>query len=359
MLAGRRRKASRCRHVRPRGGTTGGEGAVTQQPRNLLTDVAGIRVGHAEDPGLASGVTVILFDEPVVAAADLRGGGPGTRETALLDPACTVQRIDAIALSGGSAFGLDAAGGVQAYLRELGRGYAVGAARVPIVPGAILFDLLNGGDKAWGRYSPYRDLAYAAAQRAGAEFPLGSVGAGLGALTVNFKGGVGSAAAVGRDGVAVAALAVVNAAGSAVVGDGPWFWAAAYEQNGEFGAHGFPPVVPPGALESRTKGALRMNTTLVVVATDAQVTKAQAQRIAIMAQDGMARAVHPVHSPLDGDILFLAATGARPLGDSVFALTALGTAAAHVVARAIARGVFEATALAVPGTVPGYRERFP
>ncbi len=145
-------------------------------PRNLLTDIPGIRVGHADDARLASGVTAIVFDAPLVVAVDVRGGGPGTRETDLLDPARTIERIDAIALSGGSAFGLDAASGVQAYLRSIGRGYVVGTARVPLVPGAILFDLLNGGNKDWGRYPPYRELAYAAAEGAGADFALGSVG---------------------------------------------------------------------------------------------------------------------------------------------------------------------------------------
>src|SRR5260221_14172209 len=155
-------------------------------PRNLLTDIPGVRVGHRDDACPASGVTAILFDEPFVTAVDIRGGGPGTRETDLLDPARTVERIDAIALSGGSAFGLDAASGVQAYLRSIGRGYVVGTARVPLVPGAILFDLLNGGNKDWGRYPPYRELAYAAAGGAGADFALGSVGAGLGPTPVNF-----------------------------------------------------------------------------------------------------------------------------------------------------------------------------
>ena len=228
---------------------------MTPGPRNLLTDIAGIRVGHADDARLASGVTAIVFDQPAVVSVDVRGGGPGTRETDLLDPARTVDRIDAIALSGGSAFGLDAPGGLQACLRSIGRGYAVGTARVPLVPGAILFDLLNGGDKEWGRYPPYRELGFAAAQAAGADFALGSVGAGLGATTVNLKGGIGSASAVIEGGFTVAALAAVNAAGSVVVGDGPWFWAAPFEQNGEFGGRGFPATVPPAALLPRTKGA--------------------------------------------------------------------------------------------------------
>jgi D-aminopeptidase len=331
---------------------------VTQDRRNLLTDIAGIRVGHADDARLASGVTVILIDEPVIAAVDVRGGGPGTRETDLLDPARTVAHVDAIVFSGGSAFGLDAAGGAQAYLRSIGRGYAVRTARVPIVPCAILFDLLHGGDKNWGRYPPYRDLAYTASESAAADFRLGSVGAGLGATTVNFKGGVGSASAYTDAGFAVGALAVVNAAGSTVVGDGPWFWAAPYEEGGEFGGHGFPAQLPPRALASRTKGELRMNTTLVAVATDAALTKAQAKHLAVMAQDGLARALFPVHTPLDGDTVFAAATGARTLDRPLAELTALGSTAAQVVARAIARGVYEAKALDLPGAAPAYRTAF-
>jgi D-aminopeptidase len=327
-------------------------------PRNLLTDVPGLRVGHAQDDRLGSGVTCVLFDEAAVVSADVRGGGPGTRDVELLDPARTVERIDAIALSGGSAFGLDAGAGVQAYLREHGRGYAVGSARVPIVPGAVLFDLLNGGDKAWGRYPPYRELGYAAAAAAGEDFALGSVGAGTGATTVNFKGGVGSASAV-TEGFTIGALAAVNAVGSVTIGDGPWFWAAPYEQADEFGAHGLPPTVSPEALLPRTKGAVRMNTTLAVVATDALLTKAQANRLAVTAQDGLARAIMPVHTPLDGDIVFAAATGRRPLADPVFDLMRLGALAAHVVARAVARGVYAATALRFPGALPGYRDKFP
>src|SRR6202171_4786894 len=193
--------------------------------RNLITDIPGLRVGHAGDSKLGSGTTVVVFDQAVVASVDVRGGGPGTRETALLDPALTVEGIDAIVLSGGSAFGLDSASGVQAYLREQGRGLRIGDALVPIVPGAIMFDLLNGGDKNWGRYPPYRELAYEAAKNAGAVFALGSVGAGLGATTVTLKGGLGSAWAMTRGGITVGALAVVNAVGSTVVGDGPHFWA--------------------------------------------------------------------------------------------------------------------------------------
>jgi len=282
--------------------------------RNLITDVAGVKVGHADDARLASGVTAIVFDEPAVASIDVRGGGPGTREADLLDPATTVERIDAIALSGGSAFGLDASGGVQAWLREQGRGFAVGDALVPIVPGAILFDLLAGGDKNWGRFSPYRDLGYAAAAACATEFALGSVGAGLGSTIVDLKGGLGSASAT-IDGITVGAVAAVNAVGSAVIGGGPWFWAAPFEQNAEFGGRGLPSPFPARALDIVTKGGEPKSTTPVVVATDAMLTKAQAKRLAIMAQTGLARAIYPVHTPLDGDVLFAAATGRIPLAD--------------------------------------------
>jgi L-aminopeptidase/D-esterase-like protein len=331
---------------------------MKMQLRNLITDIPGVRVGHADDARLASGVTAVIFDAPVVASVDVRGGGPGTRETALLDPAQTVEGIDAIVLSGGSAFGLDAASGVQAYLREQGRGFAVREARVPIVPGAILFDLLSGGDKDWGRYPPYRELGYQAAEAAGAECTLGSVGAGLGATTVNFKGGIGCASAVTRAGITVAALAAANAAGSTVIGDGPHFWAAPFEQGNEFGGRGWPQVFASGALAFRSKGAPGANTTLAVITTDAKLTKAQARRLAVMAQSGLSRAIYPVHTPLDGDIVFAAATGAKPLPDPLFALSELGMLAANVLARAVARGVYEATALPFPRALPSWKDKF-
>jgi L-aminopeptidase/D-esterase-like protein len=326
--------------------------------RNLITDVPGLKVGHAEDGKLGSGSTAVIFDEPAVASIDVRGGGPGTRETALLDPAQTVQGIDAIALSGGSAFGLDAASGVQAWLREQGRGFAIRTARVPIVPGAVLFDLLSGGDKKWGRFSPYLELGYAAAAAAGDVFALGSVGAGTGATTVNCKGGIGSASATASDGITVGALAAVNAVGSVLIGAGPWFWAAPFEVGGEFGGRGLPRDFPPQALVPAMKGGVQENTTLVVVATDAILNKAQAKRLAVMAQSGLSRAIYPVHTPLDGDVVFAAATGRRPLGDEVYGLAGLGALAAHVVARAIARGVFAATTLPLAGAMPSWSDKF-
>ena len=325
--------------------------------RNLITDVPGLKVGHAEDLRLGSGTTVVVFDAPVLASIDVRGGGPGTRESDLLEPGQTIEAIDAITLSGGSAFGLDAASGVQAWLREQGRGFAVRTARVPIVPEAVLFDLLNGGDKNWGRFPPYRDFGYAAAASATTDFALGSVGAGTGATTVNCKGGIGSASAKSVDGCTVGAIAAVNAVGSVIVDDGPWFWAAPFEVDGEFGGCGLPDPFPRN-IKPRIKGGTPENTTLVVVATDAILTKAQAKRVAIMAHSGLSRAIYPAHSPLDGDVVFAASTGRRPLADPITGLTLLGNSAADVVARAIARGVFAATALAVPGALPSWKDKF-
>jgi len=326
--------------------------------RNLITDVPGIKVGHAEDLRLGSGATAIIFDQPAAASIDVRGGGPGTRETALLDPAQTVEGIDAITLAGGSAFGLDAASGVQAWLKEQGRGFAVRTARVPIVPAAILFDLLSGGDKDWGRYPPYRELGYAAAAAASPDFPLGSVGAGTGATTVNCKGGIGSASAVTAEGHVVGALAAVNAVGSVTIGDGPWFWASPFERAGEFGGLGWPTSFSEQALKPVTKGSANQSTTLVVVATDAILSKTQAKRLAVMAQSGLSRAIYPVHTPLDGDVVFAASTARKPLTDPFIGLAELGTIAANVVARAIARGVFAATTLPLPSALPSWADLF-
>ncbi|HVX77714.1 MAG TPA: P1 family peptidase [Bradyrhizobium sp.] len=329
--------------------------------KNLLTDIAGVRVGHADNAELGSGVTAVVFDSPVVASMDARGGGPGTREGSLLDPVATVEQINGIALSGGSAFGLEAGGGVQAWLAEQGRGFQIREAVIPLVPGAICFDLLNGGNKAWGRFPPYRDLGYAAAAAAATDFALGSVGAGLGATVADLKGGLGSAAAATPGGVKVAALAVVNAVGSVTVGGGPWFWAAPFEVNGEYGGRGLPASFTAEMLAPRLKGGPMAsaveNTTLAVVVTDAVLTKPQAKRLATMAQTGLARAIYPVHAPLDGDVVFAAATGEKQI-DPLFGLTELGMLAANVTARAIARGVYAATALPFPGALPAWNDRF-
>ena len=326
--------------------------------RNLLTDVAGVTIGHATDLQLGSGVTAIVFDRPAVASGIVLGGAPGSRDTALLDPASTISQVDAFVLSGGSAFGLDAAGGVQAGLRQAGRGFRIGSVLIPIVPQAILMDLLNGGDKDWGLYSPYRDLGYAAFTAAtGGDFALGTVGAGAGATTANLKGGLGSASQRTSRGHVVAAIVAVNAMGSAVIGDGPHFWAAPFEQGAEFGAQGLPAGIAPSDTAMRVKGAATTATTIGAIVTDAILTKAEAHRLSIVAHDGLARAVQPAHLSLDGDTVFAASTGLQPMA-GLEDFMEVCHAAGHVMARAIARGVYEATALPWPGGQPAWRDRF-
>ena len=316
--------------------------------RNLITDVPGLRVGQAQDARLRSGVTVLTADRPFTAAVSVMGGAPGTRETDLLAPDRLVQQVDALVLAGGSAFGLDACSGVADGLRAMGRGFAVGDQRVPIVPGAILFDLLNGGDKGWRR-NPYYDLGAAALAQAGPDFVLGSAGAGYGALTGRLKGGLGSASAVLEDGYRIGALVAVNALGSATVGEGAQFWAAPWELGAEFGGLG---VASRFAPEAEPKPAKRMGeaTTIAIIATDAALTQAECLRLATAAQDGMARALVPSHTLLDGDLVFAAATGDRALADPVADAFRLGHAAASCLARAIARAVY----LAEP--MPGDRQ---
>jgi len=329
------------------------------QGSNTITDVAGVAVGNAHDATLASGVTVAVFDEPVVASVSTLGGAPANRDTACLEPDSTVPGIDAIVLSGGSGYGLDAAGGVQAWLRARGRGFPVGPVTVPIVPQAIVFDLLNGGDKGWGLYPPYRELGHAACEAAGPRFALGSAGGGYGATTVDLKGGLGSASAVTPSGHTVGALVVVNAIGSAIVGAGPHFWAAPWEVDAEFGGLGLPADVAARGRALAWKGGPQPATTIALVATDAMLTKPQARRIAVQANDGLARSLRITHAPMDGDTVFCAATGRAPLGpDPLRALTEIGAMAADVLARAVARGVYEATALPFPGATPAWRDRF-
>ncbi|MCB1347210.1 MAG: P1 family peptidase [Maritimibacter sp.] len=324
-------------------------------PLNLITDVAGLRVGNAADATVKTGATVLVGDGPFVAAVHVMGGAPGTRETDLLAPDKLVQEVDALVLAGGSAFGLDAAAGVAEALRREGRGFDVGGQKVPIVPGAIVFDLLNGGDKDWDE-SPYRRLGREAlAAAAGGAFALGSAGAGLGATTAALKGGLGSASLALDSGHTVGALVVVNAVGG-VTGPEGQFWAAPWEMGGEFGGRGTVTGFDPGALPVTKLGA-RQSTTVAIVATDAALTQAQATRLAIAAHDGMARAIVPSHTPFDGDLVFAAATGAMPLDDPERDPLLLGHAAATCLARAIARGVHAATP--VPGDLlPTWRERF-
>lgn len=309
-------------------------------PRNLITDVPGLRVGQAQDAALKSGVTVLTGDAPFTAAVHVMGGAPGTTETDLLAPDKLVQKADALVLSGGSAFGLAAADGVRAGLRIAGRGFAVGDQRVPIVPGAILFDLLNGGDKS-RIDTAYPALGRAALDAAGTDFVLGSAGAGMGAMTGTLKGGIGSASLT-MGAITVGALVAVNALGSATVGTGPHFWAAPFEMDSEFGGRGPCPAPPPPTLPRLDVGPGQA-TTIAIVATDARLDQAQATRLAVAAHDGLARALVPSHSLLDGDLVFVAATGAQTPADPLETPFQLGHAAAVCLARAIARAVFHAT----------------
>lgn len=322
---------------------------MSRTNRNLITDVAGISVGNAQDLRIKSGVTAILCDEPAVAAVQVLGGAPGTRETDLLEPHNTVETINGIALSGGSAFGLDAATGVQAWLSEAGHGFMVGPHRIPIVPAAILFDLINGGNKDWGRYGPYRELGFEAAENAGKDFRLGSEGAGTGALTADFKGGLGSASDRTEAGITIGALVAANPLGSVTIGDTKHFWAAPFEKNAEFGGLGLPSPLPASTsgLKIKFRDMMRegANTTIAVIATDAVLDKAGAKRLAIAAHDGFTRAIWPSHTPMDGDLVFALATGKSGIKPDMNALIDLCALASATMARAIARGIYEAGGL--------------
>jgi D-aminopeptidase len=321
--------------------------------RNLITDVEGLLVGNASDERVKTGATVLVGARPFVAGLHVMGGAPGTRESDLLAPDKLVQEVDALVLSGGSAFGLDAASGVADALRAEGRGFDVGGQKVPIVPGAIVFDLLNGGDKNWVE-NPYKRLGREALAAAGKEMTLGSVGAGTGATLADMKGGLGSASLILESGLTVGALVAVNAVGS-VTGPKGQFWAAPWEMRAEFGGLGPVTGFDPGT-EPVTKVNPGENTTIAIIATDAALTQAQATRLAVAAHDGMARAIHPSHTPFDGDLVFAAATGARSLADPALDPLLLGHAAATCLARAIARAVYEARP--VPGDVlPCWQER--
>ena len=318
---------------------------------NSLTDIAGLRVGQAADADVKTGVTVVLPDERAVCAVDVRGGGPGTRETDALAAHTLVDAVDAIVLSGGSSYGLASADGVAAALGARGRGFALmdlpGVPRSPVVPSAILYDLANGGNKAWGDQPPYRALGRAALDAVSETVEEGRAGAGFGAMAGAHPGGTGTASLVTDSGYSVAALVCVNSFGSVTLpGEGDVYWAWPFEIEGEFGGGRPPPgwSMPPqdwGA--AKFNPGARENTTIAVVATDAILTPAQAHRLAIMAQDGFARAIRPVHTPFDGDVVFALSTGREALPDAAeLTLTELGAAAADTLARAIARGVHAA-----------------
>ncbi|MDO9708215.1 P1 family peptidase [Paracraurococcus lichenis] len=329
--------------------------SIRPGPRNLITDVDGILVGNAEDDRVRTGVTVIYPEARCAAAADVRGGAPGTWNIQALDPTSLGNQVDAITLSGGSMYGLEAGCGVVAALGARGRGVVFGGAVVPVVPGAILFDLMNGGDKAWGEAPPYRALGRAALEAAGPDFALGNAGAGLGARANALKGGLGSASTVTADGVQVGAIVAVNSFGSAVMPGTDRFWAWPLEMEGEFGGLGPPPADWRGEPEMPLPPNYALNpmanTTIAVVACNVALSKGDLQRLAIMAQDGLARAIRPIHTPFDGDTVFAMATGKLALSNPAM-LARLGHLAADTLARAVARGVYHAESL---GDRPGWR----
>jgi D-aminopeptidase len=324
--------------------------------RNLITDVPGVRVGHADDARMASGATVVLFDRPAVGGLAAPGGAPALRDGLLLAPEMTVETVDAFALSGGSVYGLDAGSGALSWLAERERGFEFGAMRVPICPTAALFDLTNGGDKSWRR-SPYLELGYAAAEAAAPDFALGTVGAGFGAQTYDLKGGIGSASVVSSRGFTVGAIAAVNCVGRATRGTSPHFWAASYERSAEFGGLG---EGAPAAdrLDFALKSDPGGSTTIAVVATDAAFDKARMTRIAIMASGGFALAFRPAFGPGDGDLVFAASTARAEKAPDFRDLAEIGTLAAECLARAVARGVYHARALPFAGARPSWRDRW-
>lgn len=314
-------------------------------PRNLITDVPGLMVGNSEDHRIKTGVTVLTADRPFTAAVNVMGGAPGTRDTECLAPDKLVREVDALVLSGGSAFGLDATGGVLSRLAAAGRGMSFGRATVPLAPGAILFDLMNGGDKDWGR-PPYWDLGAAAYDAAAASFSLGASGAGVGATTFGWKGGLGSASLMLPDGIVVGALAAVNPVGAVTPSGSRRFWAGAFEVGDEFGGLGPVEAAIPASDTFLSKVQTMRpgeNTTIAIVATNAALDQADLTRVATAAQDGLARAIVPAHTPFDGDLVFAASTGEIAVVDRRRDGYLIGHAASICLARAIARGVYEAT----------------
>jgi len=322
--------------------------------------VSGLSIGAAEDAAALTGVTVIVPDARAVCAADVRGGGPGTRETDALNAENLVGSVDAVVLAGGSVYGLAAADGVAAAMGAEGKGFGLvdlpGVPRSPVVPAAILYDLANGGDKNWGGAPPYAELgkrAYAARAR---DVELGNAGAGLGARAGALKGGQGSASIVTGDGFTIAALACVNCWGSATMPGQRAFWAHAFEIEGEFGG------VKPAAVAfdaedwggAKFSAQARANTTIACVALDADITPAEAKRVAQMASAGLARAIRPVFAPFDGDVVFALATAAKPTPEPrSLSVARFGALAADCLARAVARGVYAAESV---GTLKAWRD---
>ncbi len=319
--------------------------------RNLITDVPGLQVGQADNPKVRTGVSVILPDNRATCAVDVRGGGPGTRETDALESWNLVHSVDAVVLSGGSVYGLAAADGVVAWLGAHDRGFAMipapGVPRSPVVPGAILYDLANHGDKAWGLNPPYRDLGLKAIANVSRDFKLGTAGAGYGAESGGLKGGIGSASFVTKDGMTVGAIVAVNSLGSPIVPGSKNFWAGPFEIGNEFGGLGPSASRVSGEDWGLTKAnpSPRTNTTIACIATDVDLDIDQMKRVTMMAQDGLARAIRPIHSPFDGDVVFGLSTAKQKMTGAMaeFSVARIGSIAADVLSRAVARGIYEAT----------------
>lgn len=340
--------------------------------RNLITDVPGLRVGNAADTSLKSGVTVLSADVPFIASVDVMGGAPGSRETELLAPDKLVEEVDALVLSGGSAFGLDAASGVTDGLRQDNRGFQVGPVRVPIVPSAIIFDLINGGSHSWSE-NPYPALGREAYAAMGMDFTIGTAGAGVGATTGSIKGGLGSASLILPNGLVVGALVVANPHGHVTVQESKHFWAAPFELDDEFGGFGAARIIDPMKIPVNNKFAAYeqrygsgefaqptpqgLNTTIAIVATNAAMSKSQLKRMAVAAQDGIARAIVPSHTPLDGDLIFSLSTSDVRITNTTDDPMLLGHAAAVCLSRAIARAIYHASA-ADGDTLPSWKSLF-
>ncbi|MEX6634218.1 P1 family peptidase [Hyphococcus lacteus] len=327
---------------------------TTPGPFNLITDVSSILVGNAVDEGAKTGATVLRCARSFITAVDIRGGGPGTRETDALSSESLIGRCDAIVLSGGSVFGLAAADGVASALSHENIGLRLGekGPAIPIVPAAILHDLTNDGDKNWGANPPYRELGAQALNNAGVSFDLGNSGAGFGAMAGTKKGGLGSSSITLENGTTLGALVAVNPVGSVYMPDGKTFYAWPWEIENEFGGHAPPKQrdnADPFPEHSRLNKSTpeNSNTVIAIIATNADLSNVEAKRVAIMAHDGIARAIRPAHTPFDGDTVFTIATGDISLEDTSpaarhYEITRIGSAASDCLARAIARGVFEA-----------------
>jgi L-aminopeptidase/D-esterase-like protein len=320
--------------------------------RNLITDVAGLKVGNAHDPDVLTGTTVILPDIAAVCGVDVRGGGPGTRETDALAPENLVEAIDGLVLSGGSVYGLAAADGVAASMGSQGKGFGLvdvqGVPKSPVIPAAILYDLANGGNKAWGTMPPYRDLGIKALANAAVGFDIGAAGAGFGARAGALRGGLGSASHRTKDGISVGALVAVNCFGSVIMPGSDAFWAWPLERGGEAGGKRPDPALfvdgdDWGLAKANPATRGRTNTTIAVVATDVALTPAQAKRVAQMASAGLARAIRPIFAPFDGDVVFALSTAQVPMPEpTAFTLARIGALAADCLARAVMRGVYAA-----------------